>query len=173
MEGPKHLKEIFHPVNDDNTEGEIICSCGCRNFKIEYFGERLNSENDDCPIIPVDEFNGKYALVVKAICENCGERWLLFDFAKHGYDGLICGDGVSVDDSMLKAFANDQEDTFQIKMMIEVDSEEQFLEEIVNDPPENMTFTPDDRYDIWSWVVIELKGTKSGEIINLVDEELA
>lgn len=173
MECPKHLKEIFHPVNDDGTEGEIICSCGCHNFKIEYFGENINSKDKNCPMLAVDDYKGKYALAVKAICENCGKEWLLFDFAKHGYDGLICGDGVSVDDSMLKSFVVDKEDTFQIKMMIEVDDEEQFLEEIVNDPPEDMTFTMDDRYDIWSWVVIKLKGTKTGEEINLVDEELA
>ncbi len=59
-------------------------------------------------------------------------------------------------------------------MTIEFDDEEQFNEEILNDPPDGMNFTPDDRFNIWSWLVIKLKCAESGKELNgFIDNELA
>ncbi len=167
---PKHLGSLLKVTESENgyTSGNIVCECGCNAFGIRYFGEQYPPS-----CVGVQAYNGKYALVVKAVCRGCGKEWLLFDFAKHGYDGLICGDGVSVsDEDLITAVANDERD-FEIKMSVEFDDGNQFLEEIVENPPEGMSFTLDDRPDIWSWVVIDLKGAKSGKEYHFVDEELA
>lgn len=168
---PSHLKKILHVTESSETtlEGQIICECGCKTFGIRYFGE---SYPPHC--IGVNEYGGKYALTVKASCRGCGKEWELFDYAKHGYDGLFCGDGVSVPESELIEAAADDERDFEIKMSFEFDDEEQFIEEVVNNPLDDLIFTPDDRANIWSWVVIDLKCAKSGkELKDFVNSELA
>lgn len=169
---PKHLEKILrvNEYNDLGTlSGQIVCECGCETFGIKYFGEVF------CPgCIGMGEYNGKYAHIVKAVCRECGKEWLLYDFAKHGYDGLICRDGISVPDEKLIDAVADNEKDFQIQMSIEFDDEEQFTEEVVEDPPEGMSFSPDDRVNIWSWIVIDLKCAESGKMLEgFVDSELA
>lgn len=168
---PAHLKKILKVTERDDTSmsGQIVCECGCGKFGIKYFGDKLNENGDEYPYICAAEYKEKTALTVKCVCKNCGSEGELFDFAKHAYDGLICETGISVPDTELVDL--DEDGGFEIGMTIEYDSEEQFTEEILNDPPEGMSFSPDDRYSIWSWAVIELKGLN--KIIKLVDEELA
>lgn len=36
---PRHLEKIYDPTDDEGTEGEIVCECGGRAFKIRCFGE--------------------------------------------------------------------------------------------------------------------------------------
>lgn len=168
---PAHLEKILNVTERGDTymSGKIVCECGCGTFGIKYFGENYPPH-----CIGVNEYGGKYALTVKAICRECGKEHLLFDFAKHGYDGFINEDGVSVrDEELVDAAAGDERD-FEVKMSIEFDDEEQFVEEVVNYPPEGMSFVSDDRVNIWSWVVIDLKCAKSGKELNgFVDSELA
>lgn len=165
---PKHLEKIYHPTDNECLEGNIICECGCKTFGIMLFGEVLGKQ------IGIEEYQEKYAQTVKAKCNRCGKEYLLYDFARHGYDGLLCEDGVIVPDEMLKPLTIGEDDSFEIQMQIEVDDEEQFLEEVVNYPPLNNRFSLDDRMSIWSWVVINLTGAKSGrKYSGWVDEELA
>ena len=165
---PKHLEKIYHPTDTECLEGNIICECGCKTFGIKFFGEVLEEQ------IGIKEYQEKYAQTVKAECSCCGKEYLLYDFARHGYDGLLCEDGVIVPDEMLKPLTIGEDDSFEIQMQIEVDDEEQFLEEVVNYPPLNNRFSLDDRMSIWSWVVINLTGAKSGKkYSDWVDEELA
>lgn len=166
---PKHLKGIFHPTDTDGTEGDIICECGCDTFGIRYFGE-----NEVIGNIGLSKYNGKYALTVHTVCRNCGKEWEIFDFVKHGFDGVVNDDGNSVPESELIDAAAGEERDFKVKMSIELFDEDVFLEEFVEEPPEGMSFTPEDRFDIWSWVVIDLKCSKSGlELMDFVNIELA
>lgn len=168
---PTHLEKILRVTEREDTylDGKIVCECGCNTFGIRYFGEGYPPH-----CIGMNEYGGKYALVVRAVCRGCGREWELFDFAKHGYDGFICEDGVSVpDEELIEASAGDERD-FEIKMGIEFDDEEQFVEEVVESPPEGMSFSPEDRFNIWSWVVIDLKCAKSGKVLkDFVNSELA
>lgn len=125
---PKHLEKILHVSEYDQTtlRGQIICECGCAKFGVRYFGEEMNEDSEEYPVLTAAEFDEKTALAVNTVCAECGKEWLLFDFAKHGYDGLICGDGISVPDTELKTFTDD-EDAFEIRMTVEFDDEEQFL----------------------------------------------
>ena len=170
MDSPRHLKEIFHPTGRDDTEGDIICSCGCKTFGMRYYGDQYNGYISLHKVAKL-----RYGLVIKAVCSECKKEWLLFDYGKHAYNGFICGEGegVIIDDSELVDFTADGEDTFEVKIGFEVDDEEQFREEVVEYPPEGMSFTMEDRPNIWSWVVIDLISAKTGEKIQFVDEELA
>ena len=124
----------------------------------------------------VSGYKNKYGQVVKAVCADCGTDCLLYDFALHGYDGLICGEGITVPDEILKDFLTETDRLFEIKMFLEYDEEEQFLEDVLNDEylQKDFHFTLDDRASIWSWVVIDLKGIPSGTVYkDFVNEELA
>lgn len=169
---PKHLEKILHVTEYDDRgtlDGKIVCECGCETFGIKYFGENYAPH-----CIGVQAVDNKYACVVKAECRECGKEWLLFDFAKHAYDGLICEDGVTVPDERLVTAVAGEEHDFRIEISIEFDDEEQFTEEVVDNPPEGMSFAPDDRINIWSWVVIDLKCVKSGKVLkDFVNIELA
>lgn len=169
---PKHLEKILRVSEYDDRgtmSGKIVCECGCKTFGIKYFGEVFKP---GC--IGMAKCDGKYAHIVKAVCRGCGKTWDLYDFAKHGYDGLICGDGISVPESELVDAVADGEHDFEVKMSIEFDDEEQFTEEVVENPPDGMSFVLNDRVNIWSWIVISLKCSKSGkELEDFVNSELA
>lgn len=168
---PSHLEKILHVNQNAETavSGEIVCECGCERFGVRYFGEVYKAGR-----IALKEYNEKYGLTIRAVCRECGKEWELFDFAKHGYDGFINEDGVSVpENELIDAVADDERD-FKITMEIELFGEEQFAEEFIDNPPEGMSFTSDDRADIWSWVVIDLKCAKNGKVLkDFVNEELA
>jgi len=171
---PRHLEKIYDPTDDKGMEGEIVCQCGCRAFKIRRFGELY--EKNKMAIKEYGNHKNKYGQAVRAVCADCGTDHLLYDFALHGYNGLICEEGIAVPDEMLDDFVTETDDLFEIKMFLEYDDEEQFLEEIVNDEylQKDFHFTMDDRPNIWSWVVIELKGVRSGKTYkNFVNQELA
>lgn len=168
---PGHLEKIYYPADDEGMEGEIVCQCGCRAFKIRCFGEFYDKNK-----MSINEYENKYGQAVRAVCGECGTDYLLYDFALHGYDGLICEEGIAVPDERLDDFITETDNLFEIKMFLEYDDEEQFLEEIVNDEylQKDFNFTMADRANIWSWIVIELKGVQSGIMYkDFVNEELA
>lgn len=167
---PTHLEKIFKVTEREDTylSGRIVCECGCETFGVRYFGEPYPPH-----CVGVNKVGDRYALVLKSVCRGCGKEHELYDFSKHAYDGLICGDGVSVpNDKLVDACAGDERD-FKIEMSVEFDDEEQFTEEVVDDPPEGMSFKPDDRFNIWSWIVVWLIRAKSGEKLEFINDELA
>ncbi len=168
---PRHLEKIYVPVDEKGMDGEIVCECGCRAFKIRYFGEFYNKYK-----MAVTKYENKFGQAVRAVCADCKTDYLLYDFSLHGYDGLFGGDGIAVPDEMFRDFITEMDNLFEIKMFLEYDDEDQFLEEVVNAEyfQEEFHFTMADRASIWSWVVIELKGTSSGTVYkDFVNEELA
>ena len=168
---PRHLEKIYYPTDNEGIEGEIICGCGCRAFKIRCFGEFYDKNK-----MAINEYENKYGQAVRAVCADCKTDYLLYDFALHGYNGRICEEGIAVPDEMLDDFITETDNLFEIKIFLEYDDEDQFLEEIVNDEylQKDFNFTMADRASIWSWIVIELKGVQSGIVYkDFVNEELA
>ena len=168
---PRHLEKIYYPTDDEGIEGEIVCECGSRAFKIRCFGEFYDKNK-----MAINEYENKYGQAVRAVCADCGTDYLLYDFALHGYDGLICEEGIAVSDEVLEDFITETDHLFEIKIFLEYDDENQFLEEVVNDEylQKDFNFTMADRASIWSWVVIELKGLQSGIVYkDFVNQELA
>ncbi len=77
---------------------------------------------------------------------------------------------------MFADFRTETDDLFAVKLFLEYDEEEQFLEEIVENESvqEDFQLTMADRASIWSWVVVELEGVQSGAVYkDFVNEELA
>lgn len=168
---PKHLAKIYRPADDSGMEGEIVCECGCRAFRIRCFGEFYQKNK-----MSVNQYKGRYGQAVRAVCVDCGTDWLLYDFALHGFAGLFGGDEITIPNEMLEDFITETDDIFEVKMFLEYDEEEKFREEVVEDEfcREEFHFTMADRADIWSWLVIELKGVRSGTVYkDFVNEELA
>ncbi|MGN0598572.1 MAG: hypothetical protein ACI4JK_01655 [Oscillospiraceae bacterium] len=168
---PKNLVDIFHPIDDNGYEGEIMCKCGCKSFGIRCFGNFFDKNK-----LGIVEYEDKYGQAVKAICRDCQKEYLLYDFALNGYDGLICEEGITVPNEKLTEFTTETDNLFYIKMFLEYDDEEQFSEEILSDEDlqSKYNFTMDDRASIWTWVTIELRGVQSGVVYeDFVNEELA
>lgn len=168
---PKHLEKIYHPTDEEGYEGRIICQCGCKAFKIRCFGEFYGRYK-----MSVREYENKYAQAVRAVCGDCGTDYLLYDFALHGYDGLICGEGIAVPDEILDDFITETDSLFEVEMFLEYDGEEDFLEDVVNDTwlQKDFHFTVADRVNVWCSVAIELKGVQSGtDYKDFLIEELA
>ena len=168
---PRHLEKIYVPTNAAGTEGEIVCTCGCKAFGVRYFGEFYDANKLACA-----EHEDGFGQAVRAICADCKKDYLLYDFALHGYDGLICEAGAAVPEEALQEFKTNADDLFEIEMVLEYDGEDQFQEEILNDGEliEKFHLTMADRASIWTWVVIRLKGVRSGTVYpEFVDEELA
>lgn len=168
---PKHLEKIFHPYDEKGLRGKIVCECGCGAFRLRCFGT-LCRENR----LSVRKCGDRYGQAVRAVCADCRAEHLLYDFALHGFDGRIGGEGIAASREMLADFVTETDRLFAIKMLLEYDDEEQFLEEIVNDEAlqREFHFTMADRANIWSWIVMELKGVQSGTVYkDFVNEELA
>lgn len=153
---PRHLLKIFQvdPVrsNEHNLEGSICCSCGSKCFEIIIFAD-LDKNN----FPHVGKYEGDYALLIKAICKDCKREWLLFDMSKHGYDGYVCHDGITVPDSglMQYACAECKGRYFEIIMGLEVEDKEQFIEEVVEEEPDH--FSEEDYVDAFNWITIDIK----------------
>ena len=155
---PRHLREIFkadlEKSNEHNLEGAIRCSCGCEKFKIKTFSDLYNKGNS----ISCEMYKGGYVLVIKGICKDCNKEWLIFDFSKHGYDGLVCKDGIEItEDERLKEYVcpKCKENSFEMWLWIEVEDKEQFIEEVVEEYPEE--FEEGDYVDAFNWLAGKLK----------------
>lgn len=174
MMKPRHLEKIYHPTDKEGYDGEIICQCGCRAFKIRCFGEFYGKYKMG---IRKCKYENKYAQAVRAVCGDCGADYLLYDFALHGYDGLICGEGIAVPDELFDDFRTETDSLFEVKMFLEYQGEADFVEDVVNDTwllQEGFHFTADDGVNVWDSVAIDLKGVQSGmEYRDFVIEELA
>lgn len=157
---PRHLTEILRVSEFDgyNLDGKIVCTCGCNSFRINYYGELLRDGG-----ISVDNYGNGYALVVKAICRDCGKEWLIFDLSKHGFDGLVCEDGVPVPEESLKSYSCCDDSSYEIDIGIETEDPEQFIEEVVNEEFSDGKFTAEDYVDAFDWLVVHLKCSKCGK----------
>lgn len=114
---PKHLEKILRVTDYDDRgtlDGKIVCECGCETFGVRYFGEIYPP---NCIGVQAMGEN-RYACVVKAVCRNCGKEWLLFDYSKHGYDGFICEDGVTVPDEKLVTAVAGEERDFEVEISL-------------------------------------------------------
>lgn len=158
---PRHLVKIFKPDTDHcdehSLDGKIVCDCGCKEFYIKVFAEL-----DDEQIPHVCSYEDDWALVIKVLCKDCKKEWILFDMSKHGYNGYVCQDGVTVPDSELKGYSCSGcgNETFEIKVGIEVEDKEQFIEEVVECEPDQ--FSEEDYVDAFDWIVIDTKCPRCG-----------
>lgn len=159
---PDYLKEILEvdseKSNAYNLEGELCCTCGCHHFSIKTYAEM---DQRNCP--HVTQYGNGYAFVIRAVCCDCGADYQVFDLAKHGYDGFVCHDGVTVPDSELKPYSckTCRENSFKIAIGIEVEDQAQFIEEVVNDFPSE--FRKEDYVNAFDGIGLSIKCSKCGQ----------
>ena len=157
---PRHLTEILRVSDFDgnNLDGKIVCTCGCNSFGIKYFGGILSDGG-----LSVEKYGERYALVVKAVCRDCGKEWLIFDLSKHGFDGLVNESGVAVPEESLIRYSCCDDSVYEIEVGIETEDPEQFIEEVVNEEFSDGKFSPEDYVDAFDWLVVHLKCTTCGK----------
>ena len=166
---PTHLKNILqldeNKSNKEEVAGKIVCSCGCKKFHIYH---NINREYDHS--IPYSEQDGLKVLIK---CPECENSYILFDEATQGYNGFVCHDCKTANDENLEIFKCEScgANSFKIDVDIEAEDYEQFIEECVEEFPED--FSPEDYIDAFNWIVISLTCDKCNEKKELVNLELS
>ncbi|MCL2102547.1 MAG: hypothetical protein FWH25_00750 [Syntrophorhabdaceae bacterium] len=153
---PKHLKDILAPGGDKNSEnrvdGVIRCFCGCESFYMKIFADVEEGYPQVC------EYEDDYALMVKAVCKDCSKDYLLFDDSKHGWNGFVCHDGVTVSDDELKIWqcTECESDIHNVEIRIMSQGKQDFIEESGIADGET-DFLEDDWVEAFGWITIGLK----------------
>jgi len=157
---PTHLKDILlvdeKEFDGNSICGKIGCTCGCRNIKLNIYA------NEHKDYIGVKKYKDNYGFRIAGTCGECGKQFDIFDMAKHGYDGFVCQDGISVEDTDLWGVTcgKCQGDMFDVNIEIELEDQEQFVEEVVEDAPEK--YAPEDYVDAFNWFNASLQCKKCG-----------
>lgn len=160
---PKHLKNILivgeNDYDENNLEGKIQCTCGCRDIKLKIYAEEHSNH------ISVNKYKGDYGLRIAGVCSSCQNTFDIFDMAKHGYDGFVCQNGKSVEDIDLKKYycSGCKNDTVEVEIGLELEDQQQFNEEVVYEEPDK--FKPEDYVEAFNWITISLRCSKCGKTI--------
>jgi ribosomal protein S27E len=164
---PKHLMGILDIDEQRSDEGcvygTVKCTCGYGSIRLQTGGIEYNDELS---------YNEQTGVMVMAECSDSGKEILLFDQAKHGYDGFVCGDFVSADKNQLTTVkcAECGSDNFTAEIGIEVEDRDQFIEECVNEFPER--FKEEDFTEAFNWFALTVKCEKCGHTEDIIDLEL-
>ena len=152
---PKHLKDILVPMGAENCEnrvnGVIRCTCGCEFFHVNFYA---NIENG---YLQVCEYKEGYALMVKITCKECAKEYLVFDSGKHGWNGFVCHDGVSVPDDVLALWQCPKcsDDTHHMELCIMSQGKQDFIDESGIADGET-GFSENDWVEAFEWITIGL-----------------
>lgn len=152
---PTHLVNILK-VNEKHSDlrtinGRIICNCGCEKFRIMQ-----NEDREYDSTLPYGEEDG---MKITAVCEDCRKTMLLFDEATQGYNGFVCHDCKTAKDESLSLLKCKKcgEHAFKVIMGIEAEDQEQFIEECVEESPEE--FVPEDFVNAFNWITVTVQCT--------------
>ncbi|MCR5539729.1 MAG: hypothetical protein K6F71_02665 [Ruminococcus sp.] len=165
---PKHLRgilDIDEQRSDDGcVYGFVKCSCGCDRVRLKTAGFEYDEKLS---------YSEQTGVMVMAECSDCGKKILLFDQAKHGYDGFVCGDFISADKDQLTTVkcAECGADIFTTETGIEVEDRDQFIEECVNEFPEK--FKEEDFTEAFNRFTLTAKCEKCGHTDDIINLELA
>ena len=166
---PTHLKSILkvdESLSDiRNLDEKIVCNCGCETFKITHNNDREYNES-----LSYSEQDG---LKINIFCSNCNKKYLLFNQAKQGYDGFVCHECKTANDNTLTALKCKKcgSDIFSVTLGIEVEDKEQFIEECVNEFPDD--FTSEDFVNAFNWIVVTIKCCNCGDVDEWINLELS
>ena len=167
---PKHLRDIFVLEGENNDEfqasGIIRCDCGSGNFRIKFFAD--TSEG----FLRVCEYEDDYALIIKADCNGCGKGYFIHDASRNGWDGFVCGGGVSVPNEELASWLCPKcgGDNQGMSVTIRSEGRQDFIEEAgIADGDD--TFDADDWAEAYSSISIGLKCPCGYKDNNWIDHE--
>lgn len=156
---PKHLQKIIVPDPDSSAHdrllhGKLHCTCGGNHFSIKTFASPLENK-----FLRVKEYKGNFSLCITAECAECKKEWLIFDYAKHGYDALM--------GSLTKRVSPDtplepwncpmcKNSLFEMEITLETEDREEFAETIAE---EDLDLTIDDCIEAFGWITVGLTCT--------------
>lgn len=167
---PVYLRSCTVPdvkrSKDGTVFGKIRCVCGCDEMKIRIFAQ------DSGKYLCVADYHGDTGFRVDAVCVACGKDYLLIDAAKYGYDGYVCHEGTPVEDADLLSYRCHKcgEDRFQAEIGIETEAPEQFMEEVVEDAPDQ--YRPENFVNAFGWFNLSLTCSHCGKKLkNWIDLE--
>ena len=152
---PRHLKDIMVTTGDENSEnlvnGIIRCPCGCECFMIKTYAEVESGYPQIC------EYKGDHALMIKSKCADCAKEFLIFDNSKHGWNGFVCHDGVTVPDNELKSWNCPKctGDNHKLEISIMSQGKQDFVEETGIADGES-EFSENDWIEAFEWITIGL-----------------
>lgn len=130
--GPAYLEGVTVPVNpeawrEEEWTGKLQTPEGHTKFYLFYYGELMDE------LIAATEFAPQLIVAEDAVT---GQRYVLFDGCKHGYDAMLC-DMYSDEQRngrtpFLPYIDPDGEDTFEIRITVfyNVDWDEEFSEDV-------------------------------------------
>lgn len=130
--GPAYLEGVTVPVNpeawrEEEWTGKLQTPEGHTRFYLFYYGELMDE------LIAATEFAPQLIVAEDAVT---GQRYVLFDGCKHGYDAMLC-DMYSDEQRngrtpLLPYIDPDGEDTFEIRLTVfyNVDWNEEFSEDV-------------------------------------------
>ncbi|WP_433707069.1 hypothetical protein [Paenibacillus illinoisensis] len=177
--GPAYLEGIVKKVTDgENQEvewkGKLQMNDGHDKFHIFYYGDLMEDD--------LITWQDSTPLIVYAEHTVTGERYLLIDAAKHGYDAMLCETYPEEELSKraLRPYLDvEGEDTFEVHLsaFYNVPWDEEFGEDVDEDgtyeliTSEHMDFeqVKRDGYDAFSIRIVNRKGVTT----EIVQEELA
>lgn len=177
--GPAYLEGIVKKVTDgENQEvewkGKLEMSDGHDKFHIFYYGDLMEDD--------LITWQDSTPLIVYAEHTVTGERYLLIDAAKHGYDAMLCETYPEEELSKraLRPYLDvEGEDTFEVHLsaFYNVPWDEEFGEDVDKDGTyelitgEHIDFeqVKRDGYDAFSIRIVNRKGVTT----EIVQEELA
>ena len=153
---PVHLRQILLPnsaaLPDDGWIcGKLHCPCGSENFRVKTFADTSPKS-----FIRVTPHQNGFALSVTAECTVCGKERLIFDYAMHGYEAVVCGMGVPgcQEQMMLRTCPECAGDAFAVRISIETEDPEDFVHELGGEG-----FSREDAAEAFSWITIDLTCT--------------
>ncbi|WP_088833097.1 hypothetical protein [Paenibacillus tyrfis] len=177
--GPAYLEGVTIAEKPENWmeqewTGKLQTKEGRTQFRIYYYGELM----DD--LIAVTDFAPQLIVAEDPVD---GERYLLFDGCKHGYNAMLCDTYTAEQQNnrtpLLPYLDKDGEDTFEVYItaFYNVDWDEEFADDVDEDGQlelisgERVDFDEAKRngYDALGIDIVNNKGVK----IEIVQEELA
>jgi len=176
---PKNLQDKLKidPKQENNEfqlHGQVICNCGCDEFKILYFGK----EEED--YIMSKKFDGIWLLVIHLICKHCNNKFLLFCNELYGWDGFVCNYEIHnkvnelLQNFNYKQTICDECNNIYYNIFISISSQgkDDFVEGL-SDEIEQGIFLEADWVNAYDWITINTKCTKCGIETEYVDYETA
>jgi len=91
---PTHLKDCVLPAESKLDEsplaGTVRCPCGGETFDLLFPGQTHVWDKEVIPCTA--EIDGRFFLLIRAVCKKCGKSHLLLDIDFHGWNGFVCHD---------------------------------------------------------------------------------
>jgi hypothetical protein len=152
---PRYIGKKFIFIDTKNkhtSKGKIICDCGCTDFAVCYHGNIRKSILGVVQLRPNDDTDN--AILVEAICINCGRHFHVFDNRMDGYCNVV--DGAYMNKILDSLMLNDFKCRYCTNMAFTIEIKWEYP------PIDEMDELGDSYFDAFTWIWIELQCSRCG-----------